>query len=123
MVKILVIDDSFLQRHILKGFVTNRGYEVVEASGGAEGLAALEDGDVDVVLCDLLMPEMSGFEVLDAIRTSGKDVPVVMITADIQKSSQDKCFELGATAFLNKPVEESVLFDVVDPLIKQSESA
>ena len=123
MAKLLVIDDSFLQRHILKRFVLNKGHEVVEVADGAAGLAAFQKEDFDAVLCDLLMPGMSGFDVLEAIRSSGSSAPVVIISADIQKSTKEKCFELGANAFVNKPVEEQELFKVVDALLVQSESA
>lgn len=120
MARILVIDDSFLQRRILSGFIRNRGHEVLEAEGGQVGLELLEAGAVDLVLLDLLMPEMSGFDVLGTIRNQGDELPVVIVSADIQEAARARCEELGATAFLNKPVDEGGLFTAVEPLLRKS---
>ena len=119
MSKILICDDSWLTRRGVKRIVQSEGYEVCEAENGLQGLEMLRasDGDIDAVILDLLMPKMSGVEFLDALKGENIMIPVVVLTADIQKTVKEKCTELGASAFLNKPPEPEVLIAVLNDLL------
>lgn len=106
MATVLIVDDSMSARLLLKKRLVNNGYNTVEAEGGEVALALLERENVDVVLLDLLMSDMHGTEVLERMRGQDFKVPVIILSSDIQKATKNRCFELGAFDFMNKPVLE-----------------
>jgi two-component system cell cycle response regulator len=111
---VLVVDDSALNRKLLERLLVQEGYQVVMASNGREALAQLDGSDarrVDVVLLDIVMPEMDGFEVLQRLRNQGilRRIPVIMISAVEEVESVARCIELGATDYLPKPFNVGVL--------------
>ena len=110
---ILIIDDSNLARASIRKILAPEGYEILEATGGEEGLKMLSQHSPDCILMDLLMPGMTGTEVLEQLRSTGSTTPVVIITADIQTSVRDRCLELGAFAVVNKPLLFETLLDTV----------
>lgn len=120
-VTILTVDDSALAR---KRFVATplreAGYEVVEATNGQEGLAAIAQHAPACVISDLLMPVMDGFEFIQAARAQGYRGPVVVVSADIQQTSRDRVHELGISTFLNKPFDKDDLLKVVDEALSSA---
>ncbi len=103
MAKILVVDDSGLSRRISRTILEEAGHEVVEAE---EGMAAVERYYLDkpeLVLLDITMRGMTGFEVLDKIRQIDPAAKVVVATADIQSSTREMTRQGGAMGFVNKP--------------------
>lgn len=119
MAKILICDDSWLTRRGVKRIIEAEGHETFEAENGQQGLEVLREsnGTIDAVILDLLMPEMSGVEFLETLQKEHITLPVVVLTADIQKTVKEKCRELGAGAFLNKPPEAEELIDRLDALL------
>lgn len=111
--KILVVDDSSWQRSMLKKVLGGAGHSVVDAANGNDALAKVEAESPEVIVCDLLMPELDGFGFLALLQERRSTVPVVIASADIQKSSQDKCRELGAFGFVGKPYAPEQLLDIV----------
>lgn len=111
--KVLVIEDSSFQRKHIVRILTDAGYEVVQASNGAEGLEMLASEKPEIVCTDLLMPDMDGVEFLLKKKESGNTVPAFVLSSDIQKTTQDKCRDLGAVNFLNKPVDAAELLNQV----------
>jgi CheY-like chemotaxis protein len=109
MPRILVTDDSQLTRRILKAILVADGHEVLEAPSGSTALEMITTENPDCVFLDLLMPDMDGFEVLNILTKRGIRVPVVVLTADIQKTVREKCMKMGAVYFLNKPPKEEEL--------------
>lgn len=108
--KVLVVDDSGIMRKIIIRALNACGVsQIVEAANGREGLAAFQAGPVDIVLTDWNMPEMSGLELLIAIRATGSDVPVIMITTEGEKSSVIEAIQAGVTDYLCKPFEQEDL--------------
>ena len=107
---VLVVDDEFVNRAIMCRLLKSEGFDTIEAENGIEALAATEANDVDLVLLDIVMPEMDGFEVLKTIRTqlSELDLPVIMVTANDEKKQIVKAFENGANDFINKPFDPGV---------------
>lgn len=101
--KILLVDDSFYARQLIKRFLMNEGYEVVEASGGAEAIELFKKGNFNVVTVDMLMPEMDGITLIKKIREIDRDIPIIALTADIQDETKKEAFQAGAFAFLPKP--------------------
>ncbi|MFM9267947.1 response regulator [Tychonema sp. BBK16] len=102
MTSILVVEDSWLTRRVICKILRAEGYETWEASSGPEALEVLETQTPDCMLLDLLMPDMEGREVLQALRERGIKVPVIVITADIQSTTREECMELGALAVIHK---------------------
>ena len=113
MARILIIDDSSFQRGIIRKTLLQAGYETVEAKNGREGLLQAHDATPDLILLDLVMPEMDGFAVLTELQKQQNRVPVVVVTADIQEITREQCLALGAAGFLNKPVKTEDLITAV----------
>ena len=105
MTRVLIADDSIFQRDNLRFLLELYDYTVLEASNGAQALGMVTTYEPDCVVLDIIMPEMSGLEVLAALSQRHPEIPVIVLTADIQHSTCEKCRELGAVAVLHKPVE------------------
>lgn len=111
---ILVVDDSALsRRRFTAGPLREAGFNVVEAQDGQQGIAAAMEHLPDLILMDLLMPVMGGFEMLETLRKQDINAPAIVISADIQESTHNKAMELNAERFLNKPFSKDTLLDVV----------
>ncbi len=109
MSKVLIVDDSAFTRSMLKKLVIEMGHNAVEATNGREGLDAIAIEEPDVVITDLLMPEMDGIGLLEAVKEKKIDVPVVVLSANIQDTVREQCLGLGATEFFNKPPNKEKL--------------
>ncbi len=121
MVKIVVADDSNLIRMKLKKHL-NDVYEVIEAHNGRDALVKIKIEKPDIVLSDLLMPEMDGFELLKRIQEDNIPIPVVILTADIQFETSQKCLELGAFKVLNKPPNKEELLKTLEEALLSKEN-
>ena len=104
---ILVVDDVFDNRDILTRRLVRRGFDVVEAAGGVEALEKIRARTFDVVLLDIMMPDMGGNEVLAEIRRtlSDTELPVIMVTAKSQSEDVAESLALGANDYVTKPVD------------------
>jgi adenylate cyclase len=118
-VTVLAVDDQAANLRLLDAVLTPRGHRVILASSGAEALAVLEAEDVDIVLLDILMPEMDGHEVCRRIRATPATefLPVVMITAS-GKEQRLSALQSGADDFVNKPFDQSELLARVASLAR-----
>lgn len=112
MKKILIADDSFFQRKMLKDIVSELDYETVEVSSGEELLKTMDE-TYDCIFLDLLMDGMSGIDVLKELKTRKNTIPVIVISADIQKARKEESLSLGARAFINKVVNKEELLSVL----------
>jgi CheY-like chemotaxis protein len=113
---ILIIDDSRFTRSNIAKALRNNQYEVLEADNGASGLDMISKHNPDVVITDLLMPEMDGFEFLENLRSRGIAVPVIVMSADIQETTRRRVLELGAKILLNKPFQGATLLEALHNL-------
>jgi two-component system, cell cycle response regulator len=118
--RILVVDDIPANVKLLEVRLLAEYFEVLTASSGREALEACENGKVDVVLLDVMMPEMDGFEVCRRIKAdpATSHIPVVMVTALDQKSDRVRGLEAGADDFLTKPVNDLQLMTRVKSLVR-----
>jgi len=118
--RILVVDDLAANVKLLADLLVHQGYQVATAASGAEGLAVLEDGNVDLVLLDVVMPDMDGYVVCAKIRQQPQWValPVVMVTALDAKEERIKGLESGADDFLSKPINPPELLARVRSLLR-----
>ena len=112
--KVLIVDDSALTRRSLRQILEAAGYEVMEAENGLDALERYFLDKPDVVLLDLVMRGMYGLEVLQKIRELDPQARIVVVSADIQTSSQDLAGEAGATAFINKPFDRAEILSALD---------
>lgn len=101
--RLLVIDDDPAVRSVLRDLLSGLGYQVDDAPGGAEGLALFGQGGYDLILTDLAMPGMSGWEVAEAVRSASPAVPVIVVTGSATDADAKRADALGV-AILRKPV-------------------
>ena len=107
--KILVIDDEKSIRFIIESTLKQE-FDVISLENGKEGLSYLEAGNFpDMIICDLVMPELNGFEFLERIKTSGffDDIPIMILSGREWSKDKIKCFELGAEDYVLKPFNPS----------------
>ena len=124
MTSILVVEDSWLTRRVICKILRAEGYETWEASCGPEALEMLSTQTPNCMLLDLLMPEMEGREVLQAMGEKGFKIPVIVITADIQSTTRSECMELGALAVIHKmPNSDELIGWIKKALCVSEESA
>ena len=112
--KILVVDDSGLARRLTRKMLEDWGYEVEEASSGPQALEQYVLGQHDLIVLDMLMAGMYGLEVLNKLKELNPGVPVVVATADIQLSTRDQVKAAGASAMVNKPINQEELAEVLE---------
>ncbi len=105
MATILIVDDSGFQRAFLSKALAEGGYGVLEAENGARALEIAAAERLDCILTDLIMPDMRGLAMIEALKQGGSEVPIVVLTADIQERVEARCLELGAARVLHKPVK------------------
>ena len=117
---ILVVDDQLSNILLLEGFLVRQGYEIIQAESGQEALDKLSENQIDLVLLDIKMPRMSGFEVLTKLRADKKTqlIPVVMITAQSEKETRVQAYESGCDDFISKPFEQYELLVRVKSLLR-----
>jgi DNA-binding response OmpR family regulator len=115
---LLIEDEPNIQR--LTGYALQaRGYEVVVASNGREGLDEARLRTPDLILLDMVMPEMGGMEVLKALKEDGRlrDIPVLIVTASAQREDAERALRMGARDYLIKPFHMPTLYEKVEELL------
>lgn len=106
MPKILLIDDSAVMRKMIQRNIQQSGLlvdEFVEAGDGREGLEKVKANPVDLILCDWNMPNMTGIEFVKALRGTGNNTPIVMVTTEGSESKMEEAKNSGANGYLTKP--------------------
>lgn len=103
MALILVVDDNRFTRLTLNRHLDELGHTVITAVDGQDALDQLETEQPAMIFTDLLMPNVTGFELLEQLQDIPDAPPAVVISADIQDKSRQQCLDLGCAAFLNKP--------------------
>ncbi|MBU0756024.1 MAG: response regulator, partial [Planctomycetes bacterium] len=93
--KVLVIDDALFTRKVYCK-ILSKDFEIIEAANGEEGLRLYREENPDLVICDLLMPGLNGFQFLSEYSKNVNKAPVIICTSDVQEETREKCFELGA---------------------------
>lgn len=105
--KILLIDDSSVNNLLLQNILEDEGFEVQTAFSGREGLEKIDFDKPDLVVLDIMMPRMDGFEVLKKIISNPetKKIPVIMLTAKKDSKDEELAREIGAVDYMTKPVD------------------
>jgi PAS domain S-box-containing protein len=116
--RILVADDNIVNQRVAAGLLAKRGHQVTVVATGREALDAIRHGGFELVLMDVQMPDMDGFEATAAIRewerTAGRHVRIVAMTAHAMVGDKERCLAAGMDAFLAKPIDQRSLFAVVE---------
>lgn len=120
MSRILITDDSLLQRNMLSAIVKGEGHDTQTAINGREALESIQAQRPDCLLLDMLMPEVDGIQVLEALKAQSITLPVIVLTADVQEWMKTQCLELGAQKFLNKPVKQEELRAALKEVLGQT---
>jgi CheY-like chemotaxis protein len=115
MKRVLIIEDNADVRENTADMLELAGYEIATSSEGRSGLRKAQDFKPDLILCDIMMPGMDGYQVLDAILSNSKTaaIPFIFLTAKTEKSDMRKGMNMGADDYLTKPFEEEELLDAV----------
>ncbi|HAZ07127.1 MAG TPA: hypothetical protein DCZ01_01085 [Elusimicrobia bacterium] len=123
--QILVIDDSALNRKYLEILLTNSGFRVHLAANGEEGLRKIETLHPDLVIMDVVMPNINGWEACRRIRAAivNDSIPIVVITSKNTPQDMLQAFEVGANEFISKPIDESEMLAAVDRLLQRGEGS
>jgi DNA-binding response OmpR family regulator len=118
--RVLVVDDDEQIVEAVQCALEERGYEVLTAGDGAEGLVRAERDEPDLILLDVVLPKRSGFSVLDHLRRSKfRSKPIIMLTANDEPRHRDFAASCGADAFIAKPFDLGELMARVDALLEQ----
>ncbi len=120
--RILIADDEIHIRTLLKITLEMEGYEVAMAADGQEALDRIDDQVPDLILLDIKMPNMNGWQVCEKLKSDEKtrNIPIIMVTAFGQKEARQRSLDLGADEFFPKPFETPALLEVVKKLINRS---
>lgn len=123
--KILIVDDNKHIRLLVKATLSVRDYEVVEAEDGEAGIEIAIAENPDLILLDVMMPKMDGFEVLKLLRKrpETKDVPIVMLTTAAQEADQIRGWDGGVDDYVIKPFNPSALLEVIERCLSSTGGA
>ena len=119
--KILVVDDESRMRKLVKDFLTRSGYTVVEAADGMEAMDIFyEQNDIALIILDVMMPKMDGWQVCREVRMHSK-VPIIMLTARGEERDELQGFELGVDEYISKPFSPKILVARVEAILRRTQ--
>lgn len=119
-IKILVVDDESRMRKLVKDFLAKKGYQVIEAENGSRALDIFfAQNDISLILLDVMMPQMDGWQVCREIRAYSK-VPIIMLTAKSDEKDELQGFELGVDEYISKPFSPKILVARVEAILRRT---
>lgn len=119
-IKILVVDDEARMRKLVRDFLVRQDYEVIEAGDGEEALDLFyEEKGIALILLDVMMPRLNGWEVVKEIRQTSK-VPIIMLTAKADEADELLGFELGVDEYISKPFSPKILVARVEAILRRA---
>ncbi len=121
----MVVDDSITVRRVTQRLLERNGMRVLTARDGLDAVALLQDNVPDVILLDIEMPRMDGYEVAAHVRNDPRlrDVPIIMVTSRVGEKHRARAIELGVDDYLGKPYQEAQLLDAIAPLVERRRAA
>ena len=119
---VMLVDDDATNRNLVSEILDLCGYESIQASSGAEALTILTDQAVDVILLDIMMPDMDGWEFCKHLKQSINlsHIPIIMLTALVDDESRQKSFDVGADDFISKPFKMDDLVSRIEKQVKKA---
>ena len=119
-IKILVVDDEARMRKLVKDFLSKSGYEVLEAEDGSQALDIFfEQNDIALIILDVMMPKMDGWQTCREIRQYSK-VPIIMLTAKSDERDELQGFQLGVDEYISKPFSPKILVVRVEAILRRT---
>lgn len=123
MFHILVVEDNPNARKLMEAVLKQNGYEPLLAADGIEALDVLDNKHVDLIVLDVMMPRMDGYEFTETLRSSGCDLPILMVTAKEKPADKRKGFIIGTDDYMVKPVDEEEMILRIAALLRRSRIA
>ena len=123
MFQIMVVEDDKNVRRLMETVLTRYGYEPIPARDGAEALEIMDRKHVDLIVLDVMMPRMDGYEFTNILRTGGCNVPILMVTARETQNDKKRGFIVGADDYMVKPVDEEEMILRIAALLRRSKIA
>jgi two-component system response regulator ResD len=122
-ITVLVVDDESRMRKLIRDFLAQKGYSILEAQDGEEALKVFEENKnkIGIILLDVMMPKLDGWSVLRQIRQTS-NVPIIMLTARGEEQDELFGFELGVDEYISKPFSPKILVARVEAIIKRSKA-
>lgn len=122
MASILLVEDNEMNRDMLSRRLKRKGYEVIMAVDGAEGVAKAESELPDIILMDMSLPILDGWEATRRLKSNErtKDIPIIAQTAHAMAGDREKCLEAGCDDYATKPVELRVLLEKIENLLQKT---
>ena len=122
MASILLVEDNEMNRDMLSRRLKRKGYEVIMAVDGAEGVSKAESELPDIILMDMSLPILDGWEATRRLKSNErtKDIPIIAQTAHAMAGDREKCLEAGCDDYATKPVELRVLLEKIESLLQRS---
>ena len=122
--RILLAEDNKVNQRLAIRLLEKKGHSVIVANNGNEAIAAWESWPFDLILMDVQMPELGGFDATAAIRqreeVTGKHIPIVAMTAHAMKGDRERCIEAGMDGYISKPIRPDILYQTIDDLFNSS---
>ena len=119
MIKILVVEDDLDLNRLVSSSLRNQGYEVTSAFNGLEGLNHIENNKVDLLLTDVMMPKMNGFELAENVRAFNKTMPIIFMTAKDDKYSKIMGYNAGIDEYVTKPFDIDILLMSIKAILRR----
>ena len=123
MFSIMIVEDDANQRKLMQTVLEQYGYNVIAASDGVDALDTLDKKHVDLIILDIMMPRMDGFEFTDTLRRSGCNIPILMVSAKQSPVDKRRGFIIGTDDYMTKPVDEEEMVLRVGALLRRSKIA
>ncbi|MGN0710349.1 MAG: response regulator transcription factor, partial [Anaerovoracaceae bacterium] len=120
MFNILVVEDDKHTSRLMQVVLEDAGYHPILASDGLKALDILDSQQVDLIIMDIMMPNMDGYELTDELRKADYDIPILMVTAKLQPEDKKKGFLVGTDDYMTKPVDEEEMLLRIKALLRRS---
>lgn len=115
---ILVVDDDAMNREVMEAFLEIEGYEVILASNGAQGLNKFRENPPDLIILDVRLPDMLGYDVCKQIKATHPHIPIMIVTGFEADDERENGIAAGADAFLSRPFGGDILIEYVNKLLQ-----
>jgi CheY-like chemotaxis protein len=118
--RIIIVDDDARNRFALSSYLEGRGMEIHLLESGFQTIDYLKENKADIILMDMMMPEMDGFETIQKIKSNKEtcDIPIIAVTAQAMKGDREKCLQAGASDYVSKPINMKQLVESIEKLLK-----
>jgi chemosensory pili system protein ChpA (sensor histidine kinase/response regulator) len=117
----MVVDDSITVRRVMERFLERNGIRVVTAKDGMDAISLLQDHKPDIILLDIEMPRMDGYEFASHVRNDERvsDVPIIMITSRVGDKHRARAIEIGVNDYVGKPYQDAQLLEAIQRLLEE----